>query len=260
MRSRLIFITLLVSGAYLLAASSAGALTSVAARDALAMRNLKPVALFPASIPTRLAGADVRISQEPGQPRAEYVVNWLRPKPGGGGALAGWMYLTRQPKSHLKDLIASAKGRGSRIYESTVGRLHTRFVCLHSCGYFWVSGSKLYTLFALYYGPSETTKDAMADARVIIRSLAPARREARPSASVASYSCGSMTVRGSYGTGFSGFRVSGSSCGTAAKVMRARPAGTGVRYVLGWRVASSGYKFTGRRGSARFSCYLYGAD
>lgn len=260
MRSRLILTTLVVSVACLIAAPSAGALTSEAARDALAMRNLKPAALFPTSIPARLAGANVLISQEPGQPKAEYVVNWLRPDPRGGGALAGWMYLTRQPKSHLKDVMASAKGRASRIYKSTVGRLHVRFVCLHSCGYFWVSGTKLYTLFGLYYGSGETTQDSMVDARAIIKSLAPARTAPAPSALVASYSCGNMTVRGPYGTGFSEFRVSGSSCSTVAKVMRARPAGTGVKYVRGWRVSSSGYKFTGRRGSAKFTCYLYGSD
>jgi hypothetical protein len=73
-------------------------------------------------------------------------------------------------------------------------------------------------------------------------------------------SCGNAIAQAPGGYGASDFNVYATSCRTAVRTMRIYFRRSAPRYVNGWRITHKGYRFTGRRNSARFTCYLYGTD
>lgn len=100
--------------------------------------------------------------------------------------------------------------------------------------------------------------------RVFLAALLCLTFYAVPAAQAAHYKpCGNATVHGPYGMGWSDFHVKNTSCRVAVRTMRAAVARGGKLFgitINGWRITAANFTFMGRKGNARFRCFIYGVD
>jgi hypothetical protein len=127
--------------------------------------------LYPASLPARLAAADVTLSTDAG-----IAVVWDRGQVSSeGNNPVGSIGLYRRPRNRLREDLRVARSRGGTPRKVWVGSRQVWRLCGHVCGYAWIEQRRYYGVYGIYYVGDETGSIAARDQRTIIRRMRPLR-------------------------------------------------------------------------------------
>ena len=139
--------------------------SSGSTRARLQALRLRPPALFPAALPSRLADAtSVLVGKD------HYTVFWTRHRHGQGPT--GYFKLTRGSPTQLSGYLATSRRLRVRPRRQRVGSRDRWYVCAPLCGYAWTQTGRTYGVFGDYKGTGAKTA-LLADERALIRRLHP---------------------------------------------------------------------------------------
>jgi hypothetical protein len=136
-------------------------------REALRDANLKPVPLYPRTVPKKLRRGQVDLEV---RDRTRYVVTWdrgLRPN----GIRRGYVMLSRLGPRALRTARRSARIRGFRPKRVRIRGRKGFWLCGHVCGFAWREQRRTFMISGIYYG--RDSRSFRRDARAVARMLRP---------------------------------------------------------------------------------------